>query len=59
MVVWRVSVATTCNITHISLRACMHCMYGHGILKGTRACRYNYSDDEGDIAPENFGIIPS
>ena len=29
------------NITHISLRACMLCMYWHGILKGTRAWRYN------------------
>ena len=29
------------NITHISLRSCMHCMYWHGLLEGTRAWRYN------------------
>ena len=44
------------NITHMSLRACMHCMYWYGILEGTRAWRYNYRDGEGDTAPENFGI---
>ena len=31
-------------------------MYWHGILKGTRAWRYNYCDGKGDTAPENFGI---
>ena len=34
----------------------MHCMYWYGILEGTIAWRYNYRDDEGDAAPENFGI---
>ena len=29
------------NITHISLRACMHCTDWYGILEGTRAWRYN------------------
>ena len=29
------------NITHISLCACMHCMYWYGILEGTKAWRYN------------------
>ena len=47
------------SITHISLRACMHYMYVHGILKGTRARRYNNRDGEGAPAPENFGIILS
>ena len=42
------------SITHISLRACMHCMYLHGILAGTRARRYNYRDGEGAAAPEIF-----
>ena len=44
------------DITHISLRACMLCMYWYGILEGTRAWCYNYRDGEGDTAPENFGI---
>ena len=44
------------DITHISLRACMFCMYWYGILEGTRAWCYNYRDGEGDTAPENFGI---
>ena len=34
----------------------MHWLYWHGILKGTRAWRYNYRDGEGDTVPENFGI---
>ena len=44
------------NITHISLRACKHCMYWYGILEGTIEWRYNYRDGEDDTAPENFGI---
>ena len=55
VVVWGVSV----DVTHSSLCACMHCMYWHGILKGTRAWRYNYRDGAGATAPENFGTIPS
>ena len=47
------------DITHSSLRACMHCVYWHGILQGTRAWRYNYRDGAGATAPENFGTIPS
>ena len=55
VVVWGVSV----DITHRSFRACMHCMYWHGILEGTRAWRYNYRECEGATAPENFDTIPS
>ena len=29
------------NITHISLRACIHCMYWYGILEGTKAWPYS------------------